>query len=324
MPTLQWKERVPATTPLPVIPTWPPSSPSHASFTVFADQTNTVCMESSQKPKDWGTGKATNSAGVEPQAAGEVAALKEQLLQAEAKIRAMKQCMLHSGLGCFDEFLVRRGGPVTNPSARKSLRAKAARDILTLSRLIQGPDMVRNIVDIVEASLKVCPLVGEALRAAGLIPKKMEKITDKRHACGYRWQEKKLVTKKNAFVWQALTATKNSAVTSMKSLMGKALIDTPNQLQGWAMRQPELPSIEFVLPGESAVWVEPKELLQKLLCHQPFVDSIEWGAPYDKQHQKLFIWKLVSCLFTCDLYRLTPLLNVRMLTTICSNNSRCA
>jgi len=68
--------------------------------------------------------------------------------------------------------------------------------------------------------------------------------------------------------------------------MGKQVIDDPKCLQSWAAVQPELPSLEFVHDGSSAIWVPPLELFDKLLSNPKIADTLSTHKLYDKLQDK--------------------------------------
>jgi hypothetical protein len=224
------------------------------------------------------------------------AKLLQDLQQAETENAALKKLMHHSG--AFDAagtegLIKRRGAPVKDPSLRAARVRAAAATVLEMSLMVQGPDIAANIVALVKAATARDASVPAAIAREGMIPELMEEVTDKRCKTGKRTQLKKVCEKKTAWLWQAKTATKSGAIHEQRRMMGKGLVDSPDKLQQWAEEQPELPEIAFVQEGSSAMYVPPKQLLEKLRSNPKFEDTIRWQAPYDKQSDKLFMWYLV-------------------------------
>lgn len=211
--------------------------------------------------------------------------LRDKLQKAQDENKALRKTMYHSSL--FDAastcgLVKRRGAPVKAPSKKAALRKVAAETVLAMSVMVQGPELGPNLIELVKVAAERDPTVTSQLGKADLLPTIMEEVADKRYKDGVRLQKKKIVSKRNGWLWQAMTTTKNAAVIAMRMLMGKQVIDDPTSLQNWAGVQPELPALEFVHDGSSAIWVPPLELFDKLLSNPKIADTIHTNKPYDK------------------------------------------
>ncbi len=234
--------------------------------------------------------------------------LKKRVKELEAQVDALKKALFNSGVlgkesahhGALDGLVKRRGAPITNPKKRRDDRMKAAEAVVELSTLIQGPDRVGNAVDFLQAAASQEPTILNRLALEGLLAERLEEVVDKRytaHGCK-RTRVAPVVSINNAFLWQAGSRATNETLHELRRLGGKALVKTPEELQMWAAGHPDLPELRFVLPGTSAVWAPPVDLLKKLMSNTAFRESLRTTAPYTRLHfcQKTFVWYLVSIL----------------------------
>jgi hypothetical protein len=226
-------------------------------------------------------------------------ALKRKLQDAEGERDALKSALHHSGL--FDAastfgLVPKRGRRTTDPSLRAGRVRAAAGLALDLGTAIQGPNTADNIVALVKQATAKDPSVPQRLMQDGMFAEEMVLVPDKRYKGGQRMMVQNIVSDRNAFIFTARTNTTGSAIRQLRELGGSSLISTPEMLQSWAMRQPELPAIKFLLEGWPIVWVPPLELLTKLMQNPLFSETIRWDAPYDKQNEKLIMWLTVTFL----------------------------
>lgn len=228
--------------------------------------------------------------------------LKKRVKELEGQTHALKEALFHSGSVCnqlgLAGLLPQRGKPVTNPDRKRVKRMMAAQSVVELSGLIQGPDTVTNALEFLEAVAAKDPAIMTRLASQGLLPQVMEEVQDKRYTkqgCK-RMRVAPIVSVKNAFLWQAGSRATNQTVHELRRLGGKAVVQTPEQLQAWAAGHPDLPEMKFVLPGSSAVWTPPIALLTTLMSNPDFKASLRTLAPYASLHlcKKTFMWYLVS------------------------------
>lgn len=179
----------------------------------------------------------------------------ERLLKENAELlkenAALRSCMHHSGH--FDKegtegLILRRGEPVSKMPVRPDRRKLAAATILEMTIMVQGPTVSDNIVELVRMGVDHDSKLLQKLSAENLLSRKKEKIPDKRTDTGFRMQGAKVASRRNAWLWQATTTTKNTAVVSQRKFMGKQVVDHPSKLQAYAEVQPEMPPIEFLVP----------------------------------------------------------------------------
>jgi hypothetical protein len=241
---------------------------------------------------------------------GEVTALKKALFQA----KRFAPPLIQAG---FEGLVQRVGAPTKSEPKKRLLRVEAAGCMMELSKMLQGPSLCNNAVEMVQAATLLDPQVPSSLIAAGSFPSELELVPDKRFKSGIKLKEKKIMHKKAAFLWQATNFVSNKAVKGIRQYGGKRLMDTPNALQEWAASQPELPEFEFVMPGSSAVWTPPSMLLQKLLENDTFV--LRYEAPFEKMkaEQKIFAFLLVTRL--CSSVIIQFILDVLSSTALCLN-----
>ena len=223
--------------------------------------------------------------------------LKKQNKWLEEENAALRCIMHHSGhfSAANTEGLVRRRGTPVKKMPKQACRKRlAAETMINMTFMVQGPIIADNMVELIRECVKLDAQLLQKLSAKDLLPQKIIKKPDDRYDCGYREQPDKLFGVRNAWLWQARTMTKGSAIVEMRRLVGKSVIDDPAQLQAWAEVQPELPSFEYVLPGSSAMWVPPVTLMEKLLTNALVAKTIRRLTPYDKLSDKIFAWYLVS------------------------------
>jgi hypothetical protein len=211
--------------------------------------------------------------------------LRGKLKKVQVENAALCKTMYHSSL--FDAastcgLVKRRGAPVTKPSKQACRRKVAAETVLAMSVMVQGPELGQNLIELVKVAVERDPTVTTQLGKAELLPAVMEEVADNRYKDGVRTQQKKICSKRNGWLWQAMTTTKNQAILATRTLMGRQVIDDPKCLQTWASVQPELPSLEYVHDGSSAIWVPPVELFDKVLSNPKIADTIHTNKPYDK------------------------------------------
>jgi len=229
--------------------------------------------------------------------------LKTINLTLMSELAAIKKALYHSGidngLGGLQGILKRKGRPIEKENVRNSRRIAAAQTMVVLSKLIQGPDLASNVVAIARAATSEDGDVPRKLVEEGVFPERLVEVPDKRTKSKMRLTvQTTLMSKKNGFLWQAAHTVTSKSVKGLRDYGGKGLIDTPEQLQGWAAAQPELPDFQFVMPGSSAIWTPPTDLLEKLLANTAFTDSLRWDAPYEKlrEGQRIFVAYLVRTL----------------------------
>lgn len=210
---------------------------------------------------------------------------------------SLRRIMHHSGhfsAANTEGLLKRRGEPVKKMPAQPCRKRIAADTMIDMSFMVQGPVIADNVVELIKQCVHLDAQLLQKLSAAKLLPDKLIEVADKRHNCGFREQPDKIFGVRNAWLWQARTMTKSSAIVEMRMLVGKSVIDHPAQLQAWAEIQPELPSFQYVLPGSSAMWVPPTILMEKLLSNPMIARTIRRLTPYDKLKDTIFVWYLVS------------------------------
>jgi hypothetical protein len=172
------------------------------------------------------------------------AKLQEQIKGSKIKLdfrekenRGLRLAMHHSG--AFDSQgtagLVTRGRPVECESAQAVRRMAAAATAVQVSTLLQGKDVASNVIHFVKAAASLDPTVLDKLAGANLFPERMEEVVDKRFKGGKRLKVCKIIPKRNAFLWQAHSRANKKVVKELRRLGGKALIDTPEQLQQWVL-----------------------------------------------------------------------------------------
>lgn len=275
-----------------------PAAYSSTGWPALADLTNRVGHETYSQPIYAHTASpatplescgASNKQGTPTCLVRENESLRAKLKQAQVENAALRKTMFHCSL--FDKastcgLVKRRGVPVKEASKRAPRREAAAKVILEMSIMVQGPEIGPNIIELVKVAASRDPSVTAQLGKADLLPVVMEEVSDKRYKDGVRLRKKKICSKRNGWLWQAMTTTKNQAILAMRTLMGKQVIDDPKCLQSWAAVQPELPSLEFVHDGSSAIWVPPLELFDKLLSNPKIADTLSTNTPYDKLQDK--------------------------------------
>jgi hypothetical protein len=239
--------------------------------------------------------------------------LKTKLALFQSENRAMRLSMHHSG--AFDAEgtagLVTRGRPVECEAKQHVRRMAAAQTAVQMSTLLQGKDVASNVIHFVKAAAAIDATVLDKLAGANLLPERMEEVADKRFKSGKRLKVSKIVPMRNAFLWQAKSRANKKVVKELRRLGGKALIDTPEQLQQWAAEQPEMPIFKFVTEGSSAIYVPPADLIfKKLMLNPMFKDTLRFDCPYDKS-QLMPMWIMVP----------TPLIS---LVHVCSVVSSCS
>jgi hypothetical protein len=231
--------------------------------------------------------------------------LKAQCTELKAQVSALKLTLFEAKAvsedaeGGLAKLKAKRGPKITLPSKIRAARMAAAGAVLQLSTLIQGQDdLVLNALDLLKVAAAKEPAILARLAAEGLLVERLEVVADNRytqHDCK-RTRVAAVVSTKNAFLFQAGSRASHDTLHQLRRLGGKALIQTPEQLQAWAAVHPDLPAMKFVLPGSSAVWTPPSELLPKLFANPRFKASLRTTAPYDRLHfaRKRLCWYLVS------------------------------
>lgn len=231
--------------------------------------------------------------------------LKAQCKDLQAQVSALKLTLFEAKAvsedaeGGLAKLKAKRGPKITLPSKIRAARMAAAGAVLELSTLIQGEDdLVLNALDLLKVAAAKEPTILARLAAEGLLVERLEVVPDKRYTKqdNKRTRVAAVVSTKNAFLFQAGSRASNDTVHQLRTLGGKALIQTPEQLQAWAAVHPDLPKMKFVIPGSSAIWVPPSELLPKLFNNPKFMASLKTTAPYARMYfcRKRFCWYLVS------------------------------
>jgi hypothetical protein len=244
----------------------------------------------------------------------QIKGLKTKLAVSEKQNRAMRLSMHHSGAFDADgtDGLVTRGRPVECESKIAVRRMKAANTAVQMSTLLQGKDIASNVIHFVKAAAAIDATVLDKLAGANLIPERMEEVADKRFKSGKRLKVSKIVPMRNAFLWQAKSRANKKVVKELRRLGGKALIDTPEQLQQWAAEQPEMPIFKFVTEGSSAIYVPPADLIfKKLMLNPMFKDTLRFDCPYDKS-QLMPMWIMVR----------SPLISLVLVCSVVSSRSK--
>jgi hypothetical protein len=228
----------------------------------------------------------------------DLAALKKELKAVRRDLASLGSIMHHSGHfsaeGTYG-LIKRRGHPVVEASKVKARRKAAADVIVAASTMVQGPDLAANCIAIVRQAMEIDPSIPAKLAKDGLMPQTMVEKEDKRFSGKVRKVPSKIVPMKAAFLFQAQFRANDRIVHGLRELGGNALIDTPEQLQAWAVKQPELPQIKFVQEGFSEIYTPPSDLIFNSLMKNPlFLDTIRWDAQYDKQDARMICWLLVT------------------------------
>ena len=248
--------------------------------------------------------------------ANKIAKLEEELKAKDLKFAAMKKLLESSGLldkNGSNGLLDRRGRPPSRPEPRRIRRELQAATVLDMAKLVQGPDLATNIATLVELAIREDPSVRDKLLETGCLPTTLVSIPDARFSCGYREEASTtLVSTKTGALYQAGTGSTSSSIKTLRKLGGTKLINTPAQLQAWMEWQPELPPIEFVRAGCSAVHVAMDSLLEKLMCNPRVRDKIRWQAPYDRG-TKLVVYYMVTLILLAFTYHRQCVLNYKLI-----------
>jgi hypothetical protein len=214
-------------------------------------------------------------------------------------IAALKLLLCRTGLvsaAMSGGLVARLGRPPTKTEIKLCRREAAASTVLTLCKIVQGPSLADNIETIVDLAVREDPSVRDRLIVTGGIPTEIVRLPDKRFNVGYREErQRKLLSSRTGALWQMKTGATASCIKELRKMGGKGIIDRPEALFSWTLRQPELPRIEFVVPGQGHVWTPPLELFDKLEQNNTIQDNIRWTAPYDNSKTKqVFVWYGVS------------------------------
>lgn len=233
--------------------------------------------------------------------------LHQQVLAKDQEISDLKKLLMSSGLVSKEEshgLIPHKGRPPTKANPKKTRREAQAACVLRLSKTIQGPDLGTNIATLVSAAIQEDPSVRELLIQTGCLPTSTIETPDRRFKSKVRIETTtRLMSTKNASLYQASTGATAHSIDELRHLGGSKLIETPEQLQAWMVRQPELPPFKFVREGSSVVYVPIDELLAKLMSNPRITDKIRTIAPYDRS-SKIFVYHMVitTCLVLTMLF----------------------
>ena len=232
--------------------------------------------------------------------------VKDKMGKLQAELKATQQdlttcqkLLANSGLFTKESSggMIGRPGKPPKPGSEKHTARleERARGVLVCSRLIQGGDLVKDMLELAKEALKIEPKVRGALMDAICEVEGYEEV-DKRFKSSMRpAPEQPLIATSNAFHAMVSTGITKSSISSLREQGGKRLIDDASTLQKWAVNQPEMPDIQFVSAGESTAVFTPLDTLikEKLMTCDKLVQSLRNGAPFKEGKQ--IVYYMVSC-----------------------------
>jgi hypothetical protein len=278
----------------------PPSAPPHPSlkfrpFSYIPDYPRIPCQVSMPIP-----GAAILYASApwfEHNHAQDHTKIRQENMDLAKENAALKLLLCRHGVSAKEShgLVPRAGRKPTRTEPVKARRDSNAEAALRMCKMLQGDNLPDVIEALVDRAINEDPLVRDRLMKTGGIPTTFSLKPDKRHKTGVRKVMDKIMPNRNAALWQMKTGATASTIKTLRKMGGRAIIDTPQQLMAWTLRQPELPEFEFVIPGGSAVWAPALALFAKLEKSAIVQDMIRWAAPYTMSKLKqLFVWYMVS------------------------------
>ena len=111
-----------------------------------------------------------------------------------------------------------------------------------------------------------------------------EWVLDVRFKTGFKGLKESCLMRRNAFLMQA------SDIDRIREVGGKRFVDTSQQLQKWAVSQPEMPLLQFAAKGSSTAIFTPLDSLlrDKLVKQERIRACIRTCAPF--KPGKVFVW----------------------------------
>jgi hypothetical protein len=199
-------------------------------------------------------------------------------------------------------LIKKRGRPPSKETmSRHAVRLQAASDAVECIKIIMGDDLPQSMVSVVAVAVEQDAKVRAALQLSGGLPQRMITVQDRRFKTGERVTPERMVSRKNAALWQAEKNLTNDSIKALRKAGGTGVIDEPDQLMKFLISQSDiLPMPEFVPGGRwSAVWVVPEELFKKLFATAVVSENLRTSAPYHRSGELIYFWIGVSPCASC-------------------------
>jgi len=218
--------------------------------------------------------------------------LKRDLKALKQDFETLKKLLENSSLLSKEEAsgLIRGRGRPPKGDKHLKIREARARALIKASDLLQGRKgptredlFVRNVEDFLDVAIEEDPKVLHALARALSRQGPKEWVLDGRFKTGFKGLKESCLVRRNAFLMQA------SDIDRIREFGGKRFVDTPQQLQKWAVSQPEMPLIQFVAKGSSTAVFTPLDSLlrDKLMKQERIRACIRSCAPF--KPRKVFV-----------------------------------